>query len=96
MRGYAAALNRCPRRGCDRPPMPIFCVQDWELISNATKRKLLVLWKAMRGHRVRGVPEGLTRLLEAAVREINAAPKPKLNKADRLALAIHAAVVGAS
>ncbi len=99
MKSYAARMSVCPRRGCGGQPLPIFCLECWVKVSHDTRRKLLSIWKAMARNRhgaPASPPDGFVRLLETAVKEINAAPPPRLNVAERLTVALHAAVVGAS
>lgn len=70
MSGPAARLTKCPRDGCERLPLPIFCPQDWMLVSGPTRAALIKQWKTLSGKATKAPPKRFVALLTEAVREI--------------------------
>ena len=65
-----AHLTACPRAGCARPPLPIFCPQDWMLISGPTRNAIIRHWKKLHGKGTRAMPKRFVELIHEGVREI--------------------------
>jgi hypothetical protein len=71
--GTAVHLTTCPRSGCQRPPLPIFCVDDWPKVSSATRQALVKQWKRLTGAGTKTPPRRFVELLGIAVKEIGRA-----------------------
>lgn len=91
----ATALSQCPVPNCTLRPVPWFCSVHWPFVSPDVRRRIVRFVKTLRGEGLGDIPPTLRELLLLALRDVREAPV-RLNVADRLAIALHAAVVGSA